>query len=201
LIVLIIFVDKLSKMSIYNTLAERSESKCEMCGSSESIKEIAITPRNDDSADHMIVACEKCQTEIEDPSLIDVNHWRCLNDSAWSAVPAVQVVAYRMLSKMPQESWAEDLLGMMYMEDETREWAEQGMSDSSIVHKDSNGNVLQAGDTVTLIKDLVVKGANFTAKRGTAVRRISLVHDNANHIEGKVDGQHIVILTQYVKKN
>ena len=38
------------------------------------------------------------------------------------------------------------------------------------------------------------------AKRGTAVRRISLDMDNENHIEGRVDGQHIVILTQFVKK-
>lgn len=102
---------------------------------------------------------------------------------------------------MKSEEWAEDLKGMMYMDEETREWAEQGLADHSVVHKDSNGNILQAGDTVTLIKDLVVKGANFTAKRGTSVRRISLVHDNANHIEGKVEGQQIVILTQYVKKN
>jgi len=72
---------------------------------------------------------------------------------------------------------------------------------ASVIHKDSNGNVLANGDTVTLIQDLNVKGAGFTAKRGTAVRRIRLVPDNANHIEGKVDGQHIVILTQYVKKS
>lgn len=187
-------------MSIYNTLEVRSESKCEMCGSSDSLKEIAVSPRPDDSAENMIVACAKCFSQIEDPANIDVNHWRCLNDSAWSPVPSVQVVAFRMLSHMPEESWAQDLKGMMYMDEETREWAEQGLVDTSIIHKDSNGNVLNAGDTVTLIKDLVVKGANFTAKRGTSVRRISLVHDNPNHIEGKVEGQQIVILTQYIKK-
>ena len=69
------------------------------------------------------------------------------------------------------------------------------------MHKDSNGTVLANGDTVTLIKDLPVKGAGFTAKRGTAVRNISLVPDNAGHIEGRVEGQRIVILTQFVKKN
>ena len=65
---------------------------------------------------------------------------------------------------------------------------------------DANGNPLQDGDTVSVIKDLKVKGANFTAKRGTAVRGISLVLDNAEHIEGRVEGQRIVILTQFVKK-
>ncbi len=51
-----------------------------------------------------------------------------------------------------------------------------------------------------MIKDLPVKGAGFTAKRGTAVHRISLVQDNAAHIEGRVEGQRIVILTEFVKK-
>ena len=94
---------------------------------------------------------------------------------------------------------------MCYLDDDSRAWAKADGSgtnpDEAIVHIDSNGNVLEAGDTVVLIQDLKVKGANFTAKRGTAVRRISLVHDNAEQIEGKVDGQHIVLLTKYVKKS
>ena len=67
-------------------------------------------------------------------------------------------------------------------------------------HKDANGATLNAGDNVVLIKDLPVKGGGFTAKRGTAVRGISLVSDNAAHIEGRVEGQRIVILTEFVKK-
>jgi protein PhnA len=94
---------------------------------------------------------------------------------------------------------------MLYLDDETRAWAESGMAsgseEESTVHKDCNGAVLEAGDTVTLIKDLTVKGANFTAKRGTAVRNISLVPDNPEHIEGRVEGQQIVILTKFVKKS
>ncbi|ELT95372.1 hypothetical protein CAPTEDRAFT_101854, partial [Capitella teleta] len=64
----------------------------------------------------------------------------------------------------------------MYLDDETRQWAESGIStdESEAPTLDSNGSVLSAGDTVTLIKDLPVKGAGFTAKRGTAVRNISL---------------------------
>jgi protein PhnA len=45
-----------------------------------------------------------------------------------------------------------------------------------------------------------VKGANFTAKRGTVVRGISLVADNLEQIEARVSGQQIVILTKFVKK-
>jgi protein PhnA len=51
-----------------------------------------------------------------------------------------------------------------------------------------------------LIKDLNVKGANFTAKLGTAVKGISQVANNSEHIEGKVNGQQIVILTKFYKK-
>jgi protein PhnA len=51
-----------------------------------------------------------------------------------------------------------------------------------------------------LIKDLKVKGSSMVAKQGTAVRNIRLDHENADYIEGRVDGQTIVIITQYVKK-
>ena len=119
----------------------------------------------------------------------------------WSQVPGVQVMAWRMLNRLKSEAWTQDLLDMLYLDDEILAWAKAtGEGEEKIIHKDSNGNVLQNGDTVTLIKNLDVKGANFTAKRGTAVRRISLVEDNPEHIEGKVEGQQIVILTKFVKK-
>jgi protein PhnA len=59
---------------------------------------------------------------------------------------------------------------------------------------------LENGDSVVLIKELDVKGATFSAKRGTAVRNIRLVADNPEQIEGKINGQSIVILTKFVKK-
>jgi len=93
---------------------------------------------------------------------------------------------------------------MLYLEENILNWAKasaEGSENLAVKHMDSNGNTLQAGDTVTLVKDLNVKGANFTAKRGTAVRGISLVADNAEHIEGRVNGQQIVILTKFVKKS
>ena len=119
----------------------------------------------------------------------------------WSQTPAVQVVAYRMLIRLAADNgWAQDALDMIYLEEDTLTWAQQALAeDDDIKHIDSNGVVLQAGDTVTLIKDLDVKGSSLTAKRGTAVRNIGLT-SNPEHIEGRVDGQRIVILTKYVKK-
>ncbi len=192
-------------MSIEKELQGRSESKCELCSATDNLSVYEIPPVTDATADQSILLCTTCQQQIEDPEKVDVNHWRCLNDSMWSQLPAVQVMAWRMLTRLSSEGWPQDLLDMLYLDDDTLAWAQangDGQSDEdSIKHLDSNGAVLEAGDTVTLIKDLNVKGANFTAKRGTAVRGISLVPDNAEQIEGRVNGQQIVILTQFVKKS
>lgn len=189
-------------MGLSRELSKRSESKCELCAGLKGVDTYVVPPRTSDRLEDQIAVCGVCLPQIEKEDLLDENHWRCLNDSMWSEVPAVKVMAYRMLHKLKSTNWAQDLIDMMYLEDETRNWAESGIEDESekVIHKDSNGVVLSAGDTVVLIKDLKVKGSSLVAKRGTAVRRIRLVHDNPNHIEGKVEGQTVVILTKYVKK-
>ncbi len=191
-------------MSVETELLNRSESKCELCASTDNLSGYAVPPDSDETLEQSVMLCGTCRDQIDNPEKVEVNHWRCLNDSMWSQVPAVQVMAWRMLNQLKAEGWPQDLLDMLYLDDDTLTWAKavsDGGDDSSVIHKDSNGAILEAGDTVTLIKDLVVKGANFTAKRGTAVRGISLVADNAEHIEGRVSGQRIVILTKFVKKS
>ena len=115
----------------------------------------------------------------------------------WSEDAAVQVLAARTLRRLDTD-WSRDLSEQLYLDEDTQVWADN--ADSETVHKDSNSVTLAAGDTVVLIKDLNVKGAGFTAKRGTAVRNISLVPEDAGQIEGKVEGQRIVILTEFVKR-
>ncbi|MDH3355099.1 MAG: alkylphosphonate utilization protein [Chromatiales bacterium] len=192
-------------MTIEKELQTRSESKCELCSATDNLAVYEVPPSSDGSADQCILVCDSCREQIEEPEKVDANHWRCLNDSMWSQVPTVQIMAWRMLTRLRSEGWPQDLLDMLYLDDELLAWAKatgEGESDEgSVRHLDSNGALLEAGDTVTLIKDLDVKGANFTAKRGTAVRGISLVPDNAEQIEGRVNGQHIVILTKFVKKS
>ena len=190
-------------MSLSTALSARSSDGCELCTSTEGVQSYIVPPKVGDAVEEQIAVCSTCLHQIENPDEMDTNHWRCLNDSMWNPEPAVQVMAFRMLTKLNKEGWAQDLLGMIYMEDSTTEWANQGIEEegSEVVHKDSNGHILQAGDTVVLIKDLNVKGAGFIAKRGTAVRRISLVQDNPNHIQGRINDQTIIILTQYVKKS
>lgn len=151
-----------------------------------------------------MAVCGICNYQIENEDAVEAKHWRCLNDSMWSEVLAVQVMAWRMLTRLKAEGWPQDLLDMLYLGEETLAWAkasgEGEVADDKVVHRDSNGVILEIGDTVVLIKDLPVRELSMAAKRGTAARRISLVHDNAEHIEGKVDGIQIVILTKFVKK-
>ena len=176
---------------------------CELCSSIEGQKVYTVSPYTDVNSLHSLMLCDTCTSQIDDPSKTDVNHWRFLNDSVWHELDSIKVLSWRMLERFRSqgEGWAADLQDMMYMEEPIEEWAKHGMpKEGDIVHKDSNGVVLNAGDSVVLIKDLDVKGSSLTAKRGSAVRNIRLDQDNEEYIEGKVDGQTVVIITQYVKK-
>ncbi len=182
-------------------LIVRSGGKCELCGSEKNLVVHEVEPIKNGDIEHHAYICEVCEGQYKDASTIDANHWRCLNESMWSEVPAVQVLSYRLLHNI-EADWSKELIEMMYMEDDMKEWAEaSGITKSGgIKHVDSNGVELMTGDSVVLIKDLKVKGSSMVAKRGTAVRRISLDHDNPKYIEGKVEGVRIVIITDYVKK-
>ena len=184
-----------------NELLTRCGGKCELCGSEVELS-IYDLPASD-GHENEIMICENCSSQIAAPDTMDMNHWRCLNDSMWSQVPAVQVMSYRMLKRLSSEGWAQDLLDMLYLEEDFRAWGDAeaaAASDDTPPTLDSNGAVLNAGDTVVIIKDLNVKGTSFVAKRGTAVRNISLTN-NPEHIEGRVNGTRIVILTCFVKKS
>jgi protein PhnA len=83
------------------------------------------------------------------------------------------------------------------------EWskdAESVVEDDAAVIKDANGNVLNDGDTVTVIKDLKVKGSSSVVKVGTKVKNIRLV-DGDHDIDCKIDGIGAMKLkSQFVKK-
>ena len=177
----------------------RADNACELCKNTEDLTVYMVPESPDETAGCAVLTCKTCLDQLNGDSDIDTNHWRCLNDAMWSPTPAVQVVSYRMLSKLSGESWAQDLLDMAYLEDDVKQWAEAGLIEREAT-LDCNGTPLQAGDNVHLVKDLNVKGAGFTAKRGTIVRGISLT-DNPLHIEGKVNGTRIVIIAAYTKKS
>lgn len=83
------------------------------------------------------------------------------------------------------------------------EWVANGdtASGEAVVVRDVNGNVLNQGDTVTVIKDLKVKGSSIPLKQGTVIRNIRLVDGDAENIEGnseKIKG--LVLKTCFLKK-
>ncbi len=188
---------------INSELHTRSNSKCELRAATDQLSGYPVAPYDDESTVHNILVCDTCNDHLTDPDSTDVNHSLYLTEIMSIQVPAVQVVAWRKLNLLRLEGWPQDLLDMLYMEDEVLAWAKSALGhsdESSNTHKDSNGTFLATGDTVTLIKDLTVKGAGFTAKRGTAVRNVSLVKNNPKQLEGRVNGTQIVILTEFVKR-
>ncbi len=177
-------------------LLERANHKCELCGSVENLSTLEVTPSNG-SIEQTICVCDTCRNQIDGNVVLDSNHFRCLGDSMWSEIPAVQVVSYRLLKKLNNQ----ELLDMLYLEDDIKAWADSEVesSETQELPKDSNGTVLNQGDSVTIIKDLEVKGANFTAKRGTLVKGI-ILNGNPEQVEGKVNGTRIVLLSCFLKK-
>ena len=191
-------------MKLEDLLLKRSENKCELCKSGKNIQLYEVPPQDQPNEDNCIIICDTCQAQIEKKAELSSSHWACLSESMWSEVPGVQVVSWRMLNRLRTESWAADNLDMMYLDDEHLAWAKatgDHENDASVdLHRDCNGQVLQSGDTVVLIKSLDVKGSTLNAKMGTVVKNIRTVENNTEQIEGKIEGQTIVILTKYVRK-
>lgn len=191
-------------MSIQKLLEQRSNNCCELCASTEALQEYVVPPFGRGTMEDTLYVCTKCVNQIEKREFLDTAHWQCLTTSMWSEHTPVKVVAWRMLNRCRAESWAADALDMLYIEDEALAWARKtGDHDQEAgegFHLDSNGNILQDGDNISLVKSLDVKGSTIQAKQGTVVHNIRLVKDNTEQIEGRVEGQLIVILTKFVRK-
>ncbi|PHS53458.1 MAG: PhnA protein, partial [Lutibacter sp.] len=128
-------------MSISKKLHARSKSTCELCASIEDLRVYEVAPNSKGTVEDSILACSVCIDQIENPDNVDVNHWRCLNDSMWSEVLAVQVIAWRMLTRLRSEGWPQDMLDMMYLDEEILEWAKatgegEEEDEHKIVHRD-----------------------------------------------------------------
>ncbi|TFF34591.1 PhnA domain-containing protein [Mucilaginibacter psychrotolerans] len=175
---------------------------CELCRSASQLAVYQVPPAG--YAANEINVCPACLAELAKTDKPDSRYWRFLAEAMWSDVPAVQVLSWRILSLLNDEDWAAACLDMLYLDDEQLAWAKAGFTvetaEPAEVHRDSLGNELQSGDTVVLTRSLDVKGSSLNAKMGTVVKNIRLVGDNTEQIEGKIDGQTIVILTKYLRR-
>ncbi len=183
-------------MPLSSTLQTRSNGSCELCNSADATIEYTVSPKSDDPQ-YQVALCSTCSSLIESKN--DAHHWRCLEGSIWSPEPAVQALSYRILQYYSAEEWASNAASAVDLDENVIQWA-MSVFDVAEKHKDAFGNELSSGDNVVLTQALDVKGTNFTASKGTVVKKIKLVADNSGQIEGKINEQMIVILTKFVKK-
>lgn len=190
---------------VESKLLNRADHKCELCESMNTLDVYIVIP-NHENYDSDILLCSICKKELEEaqPEGTKDQHWFCLQSSMWSEVPAVKVISWRLMDRFKSERWAQDLLEQVYFDEDIIEWAKAGADVEAVVNHgpktvDSNGTELQDGDSVTLIRDLDVKGTSFVAKRGTLVKGIRLT-GNPEHVEGRVNKIAIVLKTQFLKK-
>lgn len=175
----------------------RNNGLCELCSEETATIDFTVSPKSD-QPENQVALCIDCEANLSNKDARD--HWQCLSGSIWSPESAVQALSYRILYGMKDQAWANDVLEMVDLDESVVNWA-TSIYETSDVHKDAFGNLLENGDNVVLTQALKVKGTNFTASKGTVVKKIRLVSDNTDQIEGKINEQVIVILTQYVKKN
>lgn len=187
-------------MTSLDTLMQRADHACELCGATDGLAAWQH-PADAERDDADLVACATCRAQLDGGDL-DARHWTCLHGAAWSEVPAVQVTAWRLLHALTGEPWASDLVAQIWLDEATTAWAQAGLPDTAPAGPtvtDAHGTPLADGDTVTLVKDLDVKGAGFTAKRGTTVKGIRL-GDVEGHVEGRVNGTSVYLKTEFLKK-
>jgi protein PhnA len=190
-------------MNLKESLSTRSANACELCGQSYEILHAYLVPnKTDDWDEYYVVLCQQCLDEVQKSTFDNPDYFHFLTGSIWSEVPAVKVLSFKILSKLQQSTWAQDTLEIASLTPEELRWAnaEQDALDSIVIHKDAYGTILQHGDTIFLTENLPVKGTSIVASKGTKVSKIRLVHENAEQIEGKIEGMVIVILTKFVRK-
>ncbi|MGK0362072.1 MAG: protein PhnA [Bradymonadia bacterium] len=187
---------------MHAALQTRADGQCELCQDAADLRAVAVTPHTEADTDHGLVVCAACAAQLEGDAP-DADRLRGpMQGAIWSEHAPVQVSAWRLLTRMPDEAWAAELLDQVWLDEETRAWAESGLPEpveAVEVIVDANGTQIEAGDSVSLTRSLDVKGTTFVAKRGTVVRNIRLC-DVPEHIEGKVNGVTIYIKTCYLKK-
>jgi len=184
-------------MKISEKLTERCHSTCELCSENAASSAYTVSPKDDQSIDHQVALCDTCFSHLDLNS--DKDYWRILEGSIWHPEDSVKALSYRLLYQLNDQEWANSIFSSSEPEESVLQWALSPFQTLEI-HKDAFGNSLSNGDTVVLTQSLNVKGTNFTAPKGTIVKKIRLVHDNTEQIEGKINEQTIVILTKYVKK-
>jgi len=107
-------------------LARRAKSKCELTGAAGvplrpyEVPPVAAEP----DLDRTLLVSEACHEVLEYPKRLAGRGWQCLAEVVWSELPAVQVVAWRMLNELAKrEDWAREVLDGVFLDEDVETWA------------------------------------------------------------------------------
>jgi protein PhnA len=107
-------------------LVRRAKSRCELTGNSGvplRAYEVPPAPATPE-LDRTLLLSHQTIAALDRPDRIDGREWRCLAEAVWSEIPAVQVVAWRMLDAIGRrEPWARDALEEVFLDPDIEEWA------------------------------------------------------------------------------
>lgn len=110
-------------------LARRARSRCELCETSGvPLRAYEVPPAPPEPAmDRCALVCHNCEDALTNPRLpLADAEWRCLGNTLWSDVPAVQVAVVRLLRRLaPRADWARELLEDALLDEGTLAWADQ----------------------------------------------------------------------------
>lgn len=107
-------------------LARRAKSRCEITGASGvPLRPYEVPPVGEDpDIDRTLLVSDACMDVLEHPKRLAGREWQCLAEAVWSDMPAVQVVAWRMLRELAtREDWAREALDEVFLDPEIEEWA------------------------------------------------------------------------------
>jgi len=191
-------------MKLEEQLQARAGGKCELTGEDATLIAYTFPPEITSNLDNTLLISETLVNQLNKTEQLNPDDWKFLPNAMWAENPSVQIVCWRMLNRLKNEGWASEALDILYLDDETlleaKKTGDHENDGYVSFHEDSIGQRLLEGDTVVLTKTLDVKGSSLKATLGTVVKNIRLVADNIEQIEGKIEGQTIVILTKYLRK-
>ncbi len=107
-------------------LARRAKSKCELTGAAGvPLRPYEVPPvANEPDLERTLLLSEACHEALERPDKLAGRGWQCLAEVVWSEMPAVQVVAWRMLERLAQsEDWAQDVIDEVFLDPDVEDWA------------------------------------------------------------------------------
>ena len=107
-------------------LARRAKSKCELTGvAGVPLRPYEVPPVGaDPEIERTLLVSEECIEVLDHPDRLKGRKWQCLAEVVWSEMPAVQVVAWRMLHDLSKrEDWAREVIGNIFLDEEVESWA------------------------------------------------------------------------------